>query len=95
LNAIDQAVAFLDQAHAGPSQITNSLVLAAWNEGSFQQTMLQQIRNPFCIFHVRFSPRYGFHMLGTEGHDLEGVFEQVIKGFPKHASGFHRNLPTT
>jgi hypothetical protein len=47
--------------------------------------MLQQIRDPLGIFHIRFSPRHGLHVLGIDQHDLEGVFQQVKKGFPIHS----------
>jgi hypothetical protein len=48
--------------------------------------MLQQIRDPFRIFHVRFSSRNRLHVLRVHQHDLEGVFKLVKNGFPIHAS---------
>src|SRR6266568_8978947 len=47
--------------------------------------MLQQISDPLRIFHIRFSPRHGFHVLCIDEYNLEISFKQVKNGFPVHA----------
>ena len=54
--------------------------------------MLQQVSDPLRILDVRFSSRYGFHMLGVHDHYVEESLHQVKDGLPIHPRGLEGDV---
>src|SRR5258708_2556757 len=54
--------------------------------------MLQQVSNPFGVFHVRLSSRNGFEMLRIDHEDLHMPFQDVKDRLPKAARTCHRDM---
>ena len=84
------ARSLLNQRGPISGQITQFTLLGLGNETRFEQTMLQEISNPFRIIFIRLASWYRLHMLCIHDQHFKDSFEQVIDGFPKHARGFHR-----
>src|SRR2546422_3209494 len=54
--------------------------------------MLQEIGNPLGVFEVGLATSDGFDMLGIDHQQLEVAFQQIVNGFPEHASTLHSDM---
>ena len=92
LNAVDEACAFLYQARAGARQLAQLSLRTRWDETGQKLAMLEQISDPFRIFHIGFSPGDSLDVLGIDQPDFQIGFQQITTGFPLIGRTFHRHM---
>ncbi len=63
MNAVNVPAPFLDQVGVGAHQITQFPNGLRRNKASFQETVTQEVGDPFAIFDVCFVTGNGMHML--------------------------------
>jgi len=78
--------------HAQARQIAQFTNLASGNETGSQQSMLQQLGNPFTIFLIRLASRQCLHVLRVHQQDREFIFQHIPDWLPIHTGRFHGHV---
>jgi len=81
VDAIDHARAIADETFAVPRQLSEGPDVCRWNKAGPNQTMRQQVGEPFTIFDVGLSSWHRLDVLGIGEDDDEAAFEQVKHRF--------------
>jgi len=92
LHPIDQGRAFADKRAAKPGEIAQ-VALRHWrDETGAQQTVPQQVRQPFRVTHISLTARHGFDVLRIHQQHVEIAFQDIEHWLPVFTGALHRDM---
>ena len=75
-----------------PGQVAQRSLLGRGNEAALQQSMAQQVSDPFRILDIGLSPTERLDVLGIHYQDLKFPFQYIEDGLPVHSGAFHCHM---
>jgi len=92
LDAADDPAPLPDEDAAVAYYLSKLSLRAIWNIAAAQQTVPQQIGNPFRVFDIGLPPRHRFDMLGVYHEQRETIFQEIVDRFPVYPCAFHGHM---